>query len=796
VTETAAVDRRVDPERGLSTADVDERVRSGRVNITPEAPSRTFGQILRANVFTRFNFLMTTLAVIIVALGSPRDALFFGVVISNTLIGTIQEMRAKQSLDRLAVLSAPKAHVVRDGDDVEIAVHEIVLDDVLDLKPGNQVPADGTMLVVSNLEVDESLLTGEADPVEKEAGDDLLSGSFIVAGSGRAQVTKVGAEAYAAQLAEEARRFTLVSSELRNAVNKIITWVLYVMVPAGILLIFSQHRSQKDWREAAISAIGGIVAMVPEGLVLLTSVAFAVGVVRLSRRRTLVQELPAIEVLARVDVVCLDKTGTITEGTMEVADVLEMGDGVPDLDTVLAAVAGSDPEPNATQKALQEKYTDRPDWPVKATVPFSSARKWSAVSFDGKGTWVLGAPENVLADDFAGDVKDNVDREADNGRRVLVLARTDHALDAEGRPDGLVAVALVLLVDRIRPDAPDTLNYFAEQGVTLKVISGDNPRTVAAVAGRAGLANASALVDARQLPDDPEAMADIVVNDTVFGRVTPHQKRAMVHALQSRGHTVAMTGDGVNDVLALKDADCGIAMASGSEATRAVAQLVLLDSSFAALPYVVAEGRRVINNIERVASLFLTKTVYAVLLAFTIGVTLLPFPFLPRQLTLVGSVTIGIPATILALLPNTDLVQPGFLQRVARFAVPSGIVAATATMIGYVFARQNPALDLAQERTMATLVLTGVSLVVVARVARPLDPVRLAVVLGMAGLIFLVLVVPVGREFFDLDLPQGGELVMAGVLVALSAPALEVGAWIAARIHPDSRLPNPPRHIA
>jgi len=786
MTETAAVATSIDPERGLTQAEVDERVRSGRVNVVPEAPSRTFGQILRANVFTRFNFLMTTLAVIIVALGSPRDALFFGDVISNTLIGTIQEMRAKQSLDRLAVLSAPKAHVVRDGSEAEIGVHEIVLDDVLDLRPGNQVPADGAVLTVTNLEVDESLLTGEADAVVKQPGDDLLSGSFIVAGRGRATVTKVGAESYAARLAEEARKFTLVSSELRNAVNRIITWILYVMVPAAILLIISQHHSQEDWREAAISAIGGIVAMVPEGLVLLTSVAFAVGVVRLSRRRTLVQELPAIEGLARVDVVCLDKTGTITEGTMEVAEVLEVGDGFPDLDTVLAAVAGSDPDPNATQRALGEKYANRPDWSVTATVPFSSARKWSAVSFDEQGTWVLGAPENVLADDFTGDVKTDVDREADNGRRVLVLARTDAALDDDRRPEGLVAVALVLLVDRIRPDAPDTLSYFAAQGVTLKVISGDNPRTVAAVAGRAGLANASALVDARDLPDDAEAMADAVANDTVFGRVTPHQKRAMVHALQARGHIVAMTGDGVNDVLALKDADCGIAMASGSEATRAVAQLVLLDSSFASLPYVVAEGRRVINNIERVASLFLTKTVYAVLFAVVIGVSLLPFPFLPRQLTLVGSITIGIPATILALLPNTDLVRTGFLARVSRFAVPSGIVAATATMIGYVVARQNPSLDLAEERTIATLVLTGVSLLVVARVARPLDPIRLAVVLGMAGLIVLVVVVPAGREFFDLVLPPGGELVMAGVLVAASAPALELGAWIANRLFPST----------
>jgi cation-transporting ATPase E len=777
----------VDAATGLSTAEVEDRVRRGLVNAVPEAPSRTISEIARANVFTRFNALMTTLAVVVIIAGSPRDALFFGVVIANTLIGIVQEVRAKRTLDQLAVLSAPRAHIVRDGRDQELLVHEIVLDDVLDLRPGQQISADATVLAADNLEIDESLLTGEADPVVKEPGDDVMSGSFVVAGSGRAQVTKVGADAYAARLAEEARRFTLVSSELRVAVDRIITWVSWLIVPAAIGLLISQHKTQSNWRDAAVSAIGGVVAMVPEGLVLLTSIAFAVGVIRLAKRRTLVQELPAIEVLARVDVLCLDKTGTITEGSMDVAEVRPIGASAGDVDEVLAAVAAADPDPNATTRAIAAAHPDGPRWPVASSVPFSSARKWSAVSFAEHGTWVMGAPEIVLHDRLDGELRAEVDREADAGRRVLVLARSDTAATASQLPPGLEPVALVLLEDHIRPDAPETLAYFAEQGVTAKVISGDNPRTVGAVAARAGLKDADRLLDARELPAEEPALADAVEQTTVFGRVAPHQKRAMVVALQHRGHTVAMTGDGVNDVLALKDADCGIAMAAGSEASRAVAQLVLLDNSFAALPRVVAEGRRVINNIQRVATLFLVKTVYSVLLAALVGIFVLPYPFLPRHLTLISGLTIGIPAFFLALAPNDELVRPGFLRTVARFSIPGGIVAGTLTFIGYVGARHNASLSLDQQRTTAALVLCGVGLVILLRIARPLNPLRLALVATMGGLFALTLLGPAGRNFFELDLPDTAELVGAAVLIAASFPLLELGLAVAARIRPDAR---------
>ena len=755
---------------GLTAAEVEDRRTRGLGNDLPDAPTRTVGEILRANVFTRFNALLGSLLAVILVVGPLNDALFGGVLIANAVIGVVQEVRAKRTLDRLAVLSAPKARAVRDGVAAEIPVGELVLDDVVEVRAGDQIVVDGELVQGDALEVDESLLTGESDPVDKHEGDEVLSGSFVAAGTGFVRATKVGADAYAVQLAEEARKFTLATSELRQGIDRIIQLVSYAMAPTAVLLLISQLRTNEGWREALSGTVAGVVAMVPEGLVLLTSMAFAAAVVRLGRRQALVQELPAVETLARVDVVCLDKTGTITTG--EIAfDHIDPLDGRSDaeIEDGLRALIAGEANPNATLRAVMAGIGDADGVPttVVDAVPFSSARKWSGVTVEDGGSWLIGAPE-VLVEAHDADVLEAANDYAARGFRVIALAHADAPLDGDRPPPGLRAAALVVLGDVVRDEAPDTLAYFAEQGVTLKVISGDNPTTVAAVAREAGLAGADDAIDARELPDEGEELAAALEANTVFGRVRPHQKRGMVRALQEQGHTVAMTGDGVNDVLALKDADMGIAMGSGSSASRAAAQLVLLDGSFATLPSVVAEGRRVINNIERVANLFLVKTTYSMLLALAVGVASLPFPFLPRHLTLVGSLTIGIPAFFLALAPNARLARPGFVRRVLRFAIPAGALAATATFVGYALARGPLDRDLDASRTWATLVLVGVGLLVLIRLARPFTPWRIGLVITMAAAVALVIVIPFGREFFALSLPTAEMLAIVSGLVILT----------------------------
>ncbi|MGZ5291107.1 MAG: HAD-IC family P-type ATPase [Actinomycetota bacterium] len=760
---------------GLTLAEVAERRARGEVNDVPTAPSRTVSEIVRTNVFTRFNGLLGSLLVVILTVGPIQDALFGGVLLANAAVGILQELRAKRTLDRLAVLTSPHARIVREGTPREEPVSEVVLDDVLELRPGDQIVVDGEVIEGAGLEVDESLLTGESEAVTKHEGDEVLSGSFVAAGSGRFRATRVGASAYAAQLAEQARRFTLTRSELRAGIDRILRIVTWLLIPTAVLLVISQFRSDASLHDAVRGSVAGTVAMIPEGLVLLTSVAFAVGVVRLARRAVLVQELPAVEVLARVDVLCIDKTGTLTEGKLVVEEIEPLTeDGVHR--EALAALAASDPHPNGTLRAIADSLPDAVEgWLSDGAVPFSSARKWSGASFGTKGTWLLGAPDVVL-----GAVPGSDDhlraalRHAEAGRRVVLLARSDEALSGDVLPAGVVPVAFVILGDRVRETASRTLEYFAEQGVRVVVISGDHPETVAAVARRVGLPGADHPFDATALPTEREPLADVLETRSIFGRVTPQQKRAMVEALQSRGHVVAMTGDGVNDVLALKDSDIGIAMGSGSSATRAVAQLVLLDSTFDPLPWVVAEGRRVLGNIERTSNLYVTKTVYAMLIALGVGVVGWEFPFLPRHLTLIGSLTIGIPSFFLALAPNNERARPGFLRRVLRFTVPAGTLAALATFLGYVLARDEPGVSLVEAQTTATMVLLWVGFLVLSVIAAPLTRWRLALVWAMPALFVLAMAVPGARTFFALSAPP--------LIVWLAAFGIAALVWSFARL--------------
>jgi cation-transporting ATPase E len=767
---------------GLSSAEVRERIARGLFNDVPEAPTRTFGQIVRANVLTRFNLLLGSLLAVILVVGPLQDSLFGVVLVSNALVGIVQEVRAKRTLERLALINAPRARVVRDGERHEVDLGEVVLDDVIQVGPGEQVVVDGEVLDSLGLEVDESLLTGEADPVAKAPGEEVLSGSFVAAGSGAYRATRVGRDAHAARLAERARSFTLARSELRAGIDRIITFVTWLLVPTAALLFATQLTAgHSDLRGGLRGAVAGSVAMVPEGLVLLTSVTFAVSVVRLGRRQVLVQELPAVEILARVDVLCFDKTGTITVGDLAVQELVPLsgrvggpeGGGGSSAAAVLGAIAATDPNPNATLRAIGAAFPAPNGWTASAVVPFSSARKWSAASFGDRGSFVLGAPEVLLPG--PGELLRRTEAIAVEGRRVVLLAEANGAPALDGQlPDSLAPQAFVVLGDRVRDDAAGTIAYFLEQGVRTKVVSGDHPRTAAAVARQVGIPGTEEPVDARTLPHDADDLADVLERRSVFGRVVPDQKEVMVKSLQSRGHVVAMTGDGVNDVLALKDADIGIAMGSGSPASRAVAQLVLLDSRFATLPHVVAEGRRVIANIERVAKLFVTKTVYATALAVAVGIARLPFPFLPRQLTLVGSLTIGIPGFFLALEPNLQRARPALVRRVIAFAAPAGLIAASATLLAYWLAHRSPEVSLEQARTTATITLTGAGLLVLWSLSRPLNLLRLTVIAAMVGAMAGILAIPWLRGQFALALPPAPVLVGVAVLLTIVGVVVEL----------------------
>ena len=768
---------------GLTSAEVAERVARGEVNEAPDATSRSLGDIVRANTFTWFNGLIGSLWVIMLLVAPIQDALFGFVIVFNTAIGIVQEYRAARTLAKLAVLGEARPVVRRDGQDAPVAKDAVVLDDVIVVSTGDQLVVDGLVLSSDGLEIDESLLTGEADPVDKSAGDEAMSGSFVVAGSGLYQATRVGRDSFAGRLTEQASSFHLTNSELRRSITGFIRAISFLLVPVGLLLLWSQLvRADLPFDEAVRGTIAGVVTMVPEGLVLLTSVAMAVSVVRLARKRVLVQDMPAVEVLARVDTICVDKTGTLTEPGMRVQEVVPLDSSVADLDDVLGAVGASESNPNPTLAAIASAYPS-PHWTTIAAAPFSSARKWSAVEFADRGSWVLGAPEIVGAEASA-TVRAQADSAAAQGARVVLLARADRMPSAEDPLSGLTPVALVVISQQLRSDAAQTVTYFLDQDVTVKVISGDNPATVGAIAALAGVPGADHPVDARTLSDDPQELASPVEEANVFGRVTPLQKQQMVEALHLRDSTVAMTGDGVNDVLALKKADLGIAMGSGSGATRAVAQLVLLDDQWSVMPSVVAEGRRVLGNIERVSDVFLTKTAYSVVFAVMTGLFAFAFPFLPRHLTLVSSLTIGIPAFFLALMPNTERFRPGFLRRVLLFAIPSGVICAAAALVSYgVALRVEEPLANAQAAASVTLFIVAASVLLMS--ARPLNAIRLTIVASMVAIFLAVLYIPFLSDFFALSLgPEKYTIVAvaAGVVGAILV-------WVAGLITDRWRRP-------
>jgi cation-transporting ATPase E len=780
---------------GLTAAEVEQRRRDGLTNDVPDRASRSVRDIVRANVFTRINAILGVLFILVLATGSIIDGMFGLLIIANSAVGIIQEVRAKRTLDQLAIVSQAKPTVRRDGQSLEVPPKEVVLDDLIELGPGDQIVVDGAVEESALLEIDESLLTGEADPVDKPIGATVMSGSYVVSGSGAYRATKVGKDAYAAKLAEEASKFTLVKSELRSGIDTILKVITYLLIPAGLLSIYNQlfSSSRETWRPAVTGMVAALVPMVPEGLVLMTSVAFAVGVVRLGRRKCLVQELPAIEGLARVDVVCADKTGTLTENGMRLSDIKTLGSfDDAEVRQALAAMAADDPRPNASVQAIGEELTDKPNWRHTAVAPFSSAKKWSGFSYGDHGDWLLGAPD-VLLDPSSEDAR-VAEELGSSGLRILLLARSDRPVDAVDAPGTVDPAALVVLEQKVRPDARETLDYFASQNVSIKVISGDNAVSVGAVASSLDLPGGDHAVDARELPEDRDALADVLEHETTFGRVRPDQKRAMVAALQSRDHTVAMTGDGVNDVLALKDSDIGVAMGSGSPATRAVAQIVLLDNKFATLPYVVGEGRRVIGNIERVSNLFLTKTVYSVVLAFLIGIAgvgsrifdyeSVDYPFLPRHVTIAAWFTIGIPAFILSLAPNNERARSGFVSRVMRLAIPSGVVIGVATFVAYLItyagSYATPEQHKEQAGTTALITLIMIAVWVLAIVARPYVWWKVVLIGASVAAYVLLFTIPFTRHFFKLDPSNLWLTTVAFICGAVGIVLVEAAWWIAA----------------
>lgn len=765
--------------RGLTRAEVQEAHRRGDTNYVRRRSSRPIKTIIRANIFTLFNAILTSAVVVVLIVGSWKDAVFGIVMVTNALIGIVSEIRAKKTLDALSILEAPRSTVLREGVEEVVPSSDIVMDDLVVLSQGDQVPADGDVVYSRSLKIDESMLTGESNAVRKQEQDRALSGTTVVAGSGVMRTTAIGSDSYAQQLTRQAKKYAKARSEIADGIDSVLKWISWVIIPVVALLVWSQLQTGEgtSWQGAVVLAIAGVVGMIPQGLVLLTSLNFALAAAGLARKRVLIQELNAVEVLARVDRLCLDKTGTLTSGNITPREILELpASDKTDTDharAVLAALVaeGENETAQATQRALDGVQPAS----LTSNVPFDSTRKWSAATTE-QGTWFFGAPEIIAQSATnADEVADRVGELAQTGARIICLAHskdTDLDVDNPTIPSDTAALFLVVLEEEIRPDAAETMDYFLRQGVVVKVISGDNPTTVGAIAQRVGVRRDGdvRVMDARDLPDDPEQLADIVEEYDVFGRVTPEVKRAMVHALQAHGHTVAMTGDGVNDVLALKDSDLGIAMGSGARATKAVAKVVLIDGQFALLPRVVSEGRRIIANMERVSALFLTKTFYSFLLAIIVATIAWRYPFLPRHLTIIGSLTIGIPAFFLALAPNHRRYRPGFLSRTLYLAIPAGLTLAIVALVAQRLYADAPT----TASTIATLTVVGGGIYLLSILSRPIVAWRAALLSVMATFAVLIVLIPALRHFFALVWPTPTQWLVVGGLSVVTWLILEV----------------------
>lgn len=727
-----------DYRKGLTSQQVQEHRLHGWVNRAVDPPSKTTREIVHENIFTYFNLIFTVLAVLLILVGSFRDLTFLPVIIANTLIGIIQEVRAKQVLDKLTMLNAPHAMVVRDGERSVIDAEELVIDDIVIFKAGNQVCADA-VVSAGEVQVNESLLTGEADEITKRRGDRLMSGSFIVSGQCHARLDRVGEDSYISKLTLQAKEMQSgEQSEMIRSLDKLVKWVGVAIIPIGLVLFSQAFFFQHDgFRESVTSMIAAVIGMIPEGLYLLASVALAVSSVRLAQKKVLLHDMKCIETLARVDVLCVDKTGTITETAMKVQDVIETeeydSETMPPIRTMIGDFAAAMTKDNITMAAVKEYFTAISEKKAVSKTGFSSATKYSSVTFEDI-SYVLGAPEFVLKDKY-GDYAEEITEHASTGARVLVFGTYDGEIDGKPLDHAVTPLAFVLLANPIREAAKSTFEYFAEQGVEVKVISGDNPVTVSNVARQAGIENADKFVDASRLKDE-KTLRKAVLNNTVFGRVTPDQKRKFVQILKDAGHTVAMTGDGVNDVLALKDADCSIAMASGSDAAVQASQLVLLESDFSCMPQVVLEGRRVVNNIQRSSTLFLVKNIFSFLLSLISLVFMFTYPLEPSQISLISMFTIGIPAFFLAMEPNKNRIKGHFLTNVVLKALPAAVTDALAVGALVIFGRTF-GVNSTDISTAATMLLAIVGFMILYKISAPMNKFRTVILAGcIAGLLF------------------------------------------------------------